>query len=141
MLYEIKLPHNFERLNSVLDQPVKVGALDFLIAVYGRYGSSGPMTQRVFRWTFGSDAPAIEVPLARYTTARGVLFVGDSGVWLVGFEDEAGNRDRLYMQLVEGFTPYREPQGLAVADVRGVVLEALRGLLFDVEAVRKLLRW
>jgi hypothetical protein len=114
MLYEILLPPTLERLNSILDQPIKVSESDFLIAVYGRYGASGPMTQRVFRWTFGSPQVAEEVPLEKYTTARGVLFAGDHAVWLVGFDDAEGNKDRLYVQLVGDYVPYKAPQAVVV---------------------------
>ena len=114
MLYEIILPGNFERLNSVLDQPIKVSESDFLIAVFGRYGTSGQMTQRVFRYTFGSAEPATEVPLERNTTARGVLFAGDHGVYLLGFEDSEGNKDRLYLQQVGDYVPYKPAQSAVV---------------------------
>lgn len=114
MLYEIILPNTFERLNSVLDQPIKVSESDFLVAVFGRYGPSGQMTQRVFRFTFGSAVAAEEVPLEKHTTARGVLFAGDHGVWLMGFEDSEGNKDRLYLQQVGDYVPYKAPQDVVV---------------------------
>ena len=99
-MFEIPMPAGLIPKNFNQPEPIKVGPASFLIPVYANGA------QRVILWEWGA-ATSKDVTPAIATSARGALYAGDNGVWLVSWQDMPSGAPKLIWQQVGTFTPYR----------------------------------
>ena len=119
-----------EWIDSVIYPPIKLGDR-FLIPIYGKTKAEPAMSQKLIEVLYGTDEIRI-VPIPLETSARGTVFGGANGSYMLGFNDvgKGPNNKALMWQQVDSRTPWTPgADGLNAEQVEQVVLDVLAKLL------------
>lgn len=117
-------------LDSVVYPPIKLDDR-FLLVVYGKTKAESAMSQKLIEVLYGTNEIRI-VPIPLETNARGTVFGGAHGSYMLGFQDngKGTNKKDLLWQTVDDRTPWTPgAAGLDAQQVEAIVLHVLSKFL------------